>query len=36
LRLPPATALYPGHGPATSLERELAQNPIFRGAAART
>ena len=30
LRLPPATALYPGHGPATSLERELAQNPIFR------
>src|SRR5215467_227127 len=31
LRLPPATALYPGHGPATSLERELAQNPIFRG-----
>jgi hydroxyacylglutathione hydrolase len=37
LRLPLATALYPGHGPATSLERELAQNPIFRGAgAART
>ena len=35
LRLPPATALYPGHGPATSLERELAQNPIFRGAPAR-
>src|SRR5438105_8819559 len=35
LRLPPATALYPGHGPATSLERELAQNPIFRGAGAR-
>jgi glyoxylase-like metal-dependent hydrolase (beta-lactamase superfamily II) len=32
LRLPPQTALYPGHGPATSLERELAQNPIFRGA----
>src|ERR1700694_1298210 len=31
LRLPPSTALYPGHGPATSLERELAQNPIFRG-----
>jgi glyoxylase-like metal-dependent hydrolase (beta-lactamase superfamily II) len=30
LRLPPSTALYPGHGPATSLERELAQNPIFR------
>ena len=35
LRLPPATALYPGHGPATSLERELMQNPIFRGAGAR-
>jgi hydroxyacylglutathione hydrolase len=35
LRLPLATALYPGHGPATSLERELAQNPIFRGAGAR-
>ncbi len=33
LRLPPTTALYPGHGPATSLEREVAQNPIFRGAA---
>ena len=35
LRLPPATALYPGHGPATSLERELAQNPIFRNLGAR-
>ena len=35
LRLPPATALYPGHGPATSLERELVQNPIFRGASAK-
>ncbi len=35
LRLPPSTALYPGHGPATSLERELAQNPIFRGAPVR-
>ena len=34
LRLPPATALYPGHGPATSLENELMQNPIFRGAPA--
>ena len=32
MRLPLTTALYPGHGPATSLERELAQNPIFRGA----
>lgn len=36
LRLPLTTALYPGHGPATSLERELAQNPIFRGAGARS
>jgi len=35
LRLPLSTALYPGHGPASSLERELAQNPIFRGAGAR-
>jgi hydroxyacylglutathione hydrolase len=34
LRLPLSTALYPGHGPATSLDRELAQNPIFRGAPA--
>ncbi len=35
LRLPLTTALYPGHGPATSLESELAQNPIFRGAPTR-
>ena len=35
LRLPPTTALYPGHGPATSLEREVAQSPIFRGAPVR-
>jgi hydroxyacylglutathione hydrolase len=35
LRLPPTTALYPGHGPATSLEREWAQNPIFRSAGVR-
>jgi glyoxylase-like metal-dependent hydrolase (beta-lactamase superfamily II) len=35
MRLPMTTALYPGHGPATSLERELQQNPIFRGAGAR-
>ena len=35
MRLPLSTALYPGHGPATSLERELAQNPIFRGAPTR-
>jgi glyoxylase-like metal-dependent hydrolase (beta-lactamase superfamily II) len=30
LRLPPQTALYPGHGPVTSLEAELRTNPIFR------
>jgi hydroxyacylglutathione hydrolase len=35
MRLPLATALYPGHGPASSLERELQQNPIFRGTGAR-
>ena len=35
VRLPLATARYPGHGPATSLERELQQNPIFRGTGAR-
>ena len=35
LRLPPTTALYSGHGPATSLEREMQQNPIFRGTGAR-
>src|SRR5260370_1052945 len=29
MRLPLGTALYPGHGPATSLERELGQNPTF-------
>ena len=34
LLLPLSTALYPGHGPATSLERELATNPIFRGVGA--
>src|SRR5947209_18935134 len=31
LRLPLTTAVYPGHGPATSLEAELRSNPIFRG-----
>lgn len=31
LRLPLTTAVYPGHGPATSLEAELRTNPIFRG-----
>lgn len=33
LALPPTTALYPGHGPVTSLDAELRQNPIFRPAA---
>ena len=32
LRLPVTTAVYPGHGPATSLEAELRSNPIFRRA----
>jgi glyoxylase-like metal-dependent hydrolase (beta-lactamase superfamily II) len=30
LSLPPATAVYPGHGPVTSLDQELRTNPIFR------
>jgi hydroxyacylglutathione hydrolase len=33
LALPPSVAIYPGHGPVTSLEAELRQNPIFRPAA---
>jgi hydroxyacylglutathione hydrolase len=28
-RLPPETIVYPGHGPATTLERELATNPFL-------
>ncbi len=35
LKLPLTTALYPGHGPATSLDRELQTNPIFRNAPVR-
>jgi hydroxyacylglutathione hydrolase len=27
--LPPETAVYPGHGPATTLARELARNPFL-------
>jgi hydroxyacylglutathione hydrolase len=27
--LPPETIVYPGHGPATTLERELATNPFL-------
>lgn len=32
LRLPPATAIYPGHGPVTSLENELRSSPLFQRA----
>jgi hydroxyacylglutathione hydrolase len=32
LRLPLTTAVYPGHGPATSLESELRTNPYLRRA----
>ncbi|MDQ6691467.1 MAG: MBL fold metallo-hydrolase [Candidatus Dormibacteraeota bacterium] len=32
LRLPLSTAVYPGHGPATSLEAELRSNPYLRRA----
>jgi hypothetical protein len=28
-RLPAETIVYPGHGPATTLERELATNPFL-------
>ena len=31
--LPLATAVYPGHGPVTSLENELRTNPYLRGPA---
>jgi hypothetical protein len=27
--LPPETAVYPGHGPATTLAAELARNPFL-------
>lgn len=29
-RFGPETTVYPGHGPATTLERELATNPFLR------
>ncbi|HZO35165.1 MAG TPA: MBL fold metallo-hydrolase [Gaiellaceae bacterium] len=29
-RLPPETVLYPGHGPTTTLGRELQSNPFLR------
>lgn len=31
--LPPATVVYPGHGPATTIARELATNPFLAGLA---
>lgn len=31
--LPPETILYPGHGPQTTLERELITNPFLNGSA---
>ncbi len=30
LSLPPATVVYPGHGPATTIAAELASNPFLR------
>ena len=29
LSLPPATTLYPGHGPATTVGEERRSNPFF-------
>jgi len=31
--LPPATVLYPGHGPDTTLDTELVTNPFLNGSA---
>ena len=31
--LDPATVVYPGHGPATTIARELASNPFLNGVA---
>lgn len=28
--LPPETVVFPGHGPRTTIERELKNNPVFR------
>lgn len=33
VELPRATILHPGHGPETTLERELAMNPFLNGSA---
>lgn len=32
-RWPPQTTLHPGHGPSTTIARELASNPFLSGAA---
>ena len=32
LALPPTTAIYPGHGPVTTLEAEVRQSPVFQQA----
>lgn len=31
--LPPETVVYPGHGPTTTIARELASNPFLNGGA---
>jgi glyoxylase-like metal-dependent hydrolase (beta-lactamase superfamily II) len=31
--LPPETVVYPGHGPATTVARELVANPFLNGGA---
>ncbi len=33
VELPAETALYPGHGPQTTLDRELVNNPFLNGSA---
>jgi glyoxylase-like metal-dependent hydrolase (beta-lactamase superfamily II) len=35
-RFPPETVVYPGHGPQTTLERELDTNPFLAELRART
>ena len=30
MKLPPETVVYPGHGPATTLAREIATNPFLQ------